>query len=232
MLQLKEKTRGENMEFTVSEAVKQAIPSFKAGVIIYNDIVVDHSPQMLKGRLQLFQESIYFDLQETPISQIKELAEWRAVFKAIGTDPSRYRPSSESLYRRIQKQQFIPSIHSAADVNNFFSLYYKIPIGIYDADQINGNILIDIGTDEDEYMAINGRTVQFAHKLVTKDAIGPFGSPIVDSERTAVTYKTKRAIQIVYLLPSMQQSECEKLVSSIQSMFMQIHGGETFVQII
>lgn len=232
MLQLKEKTRGENMEITVSEAVKQAIPSFKAGVIIYNDIVVDHSPQILKGRLQLFQESIYFDLQETPISQIKELAEWRAVFKAIGTDPSRYRPSSESLYRRIQKQQFIPSIHSAADVNNFFSLYYKIPIGIYDADQINGNILIDIGTDEDEYMAINGRTVQFAHKLVTKDAIGPFGSPIVDSERTAVTYKTKRAIQIVYLLPSMQQSECEKLVSSIQSMFMQIHGGETFVQII
>lgn len=232
MLQLKEKTRGENMEITVSEAVKQAIPSFKAGVIIYNDIVVDHSPQMLKGRLQLFQESIYFDLQGTPISQIKELAEWRAVFKAIGTDPSRYRPSSESLYRRIQKQQFISSIHSAADVNNFFSLYYKIPIGIYDADQINGNISIDIGTDEDEYLAINGRTVQFTRKLVTKDAIGPFGSPIVDSERTAVTYKTKRAIQIVYLLPSMEQSECEQLVSSIQSMFTQIHGGGAFVQII
>lgn len=220
------------MEITVSEAVKQAIPLFKAGVIIYNDIVVDHSPQMLKGRLQLFQESIYFDLQETSISQIKELAEWRAIFKAIGTDPSRYRPSSESLYRRIQKQQFIPSIHSAADVNNFFSLYYKIPIGIYDADQINGNILIDIGIDEDEYLAINGRTVQFARKLVTKDAIGPFGSPIVDSERTAITYKTKRAIQIAYLLPSMEQSECEQLVSSIQSMFTQIHGGEAFAQII
>ncbi|MBB5326303.1 DNA/RNA-binding domain of Phe-tRNA-synthetase-like protein [Anoxybacillus tepidamans] len=220
------------MEITVSEAVKQAIPLFKAGVIIYNDIVVDHSPQMLKGRLQLFQESIYFDLQETSISQIKELAEWRAIFKAIGTDPSRYRPSSESLYRRIQKQQFIPSIHSAADVNNFFSLYYKIPIGIYDAEQINGNILIDIGTDEDEYLAINGRTVQFARKLVTKDAIGPFGSPIVDSERTAITYKTKRAIQIAYLLPSMEQSECEQLVSSIQSMFTQIHGGEAFAQII
>jgi DNA/RNA-binding domain of Phe-tRNA-synthetase-like protein len=220
------------MEIVVSTAVKQALPQFKAGVIVYNNIVVDHSPQMLKGRLQLFQESIYFDLQETPIAEIPELAEWRAIFKTIGTDPSRYRPSSESLYRRIQKQNFISSIHSAADVNNFFSLYYKIPIGIYDADKIHGNISIDIGTDSDEYIAINGRTVNFARKLVTKDALGPFGSPIVDSERTAVTHETKHAIQIVYLLPSMERNQCEKLVNSIQKMFTQIHGGEAFIQII
>ncbi len=220
------------MEIVVSTAVKQALPQFKAGVIVYNNIVVDHSPQMLRGRLQLFQESIYFDLQETPIADIPELAEWRSIFKAIGTDPSRYRPSSESLYRRIQKQNFISSIHSAADVNNFFSLYYKIPIGIYDADKINGNISIDIGTDSDEYIAINGRTVNFARKLVTKDALGPFGSPIVDSERTAVTHETKHAIQIVYLLPSMERNQCEKLVNSIQKMFTQIHGGEAFIQII
>ncbi|MBA2874655.1 B3/B4 domain-containing protein [Thermaerobacillus caldiproteolyticus] len=220
------------MEIVVSAAVKQALPPFKAGVIIYNNIVVDHSPQMLKGRLQLFQESIYFDLQDTPIADIPELAEWRAAFKAIGTDPSRYRPSSESLYRRIQKQNFIPSIHSAADVNNFFSLYYKIPIGIYDLDKLQGNISIDIGTDRDEYIAINGRTVNFARKLVTKDELGPFGSPIVDSERTSVTQETKNAIQFVYLLPSMKQEQCEKLVNSIQSMFIQIHGGEAFHQII
>ncbi|WP_374718975.1 B3/B4 domain-containing protein [Parageobacillus toebii] len=220
------------MDVVVAETIKQMIPEFKVGIILYNHIVVDDSPQMLKGRLQLFQESIYFDLQETAIADIPELAEWRRAFKTIGTDPSRYRPSSESLYRRIQKKNFIPTIHSAADVNNFFSLYYKIPIGIYDLDKLEGPITIDIGTDQDEYIAINGRTVNFSHKLVSKDIHGPFGSPIVDSQRTAVTKETKNAVQIVYLLPSMKQEQCEKLLQSMQKMFLQIHGGDTVFQLV
>ncbi len=229
---MKLKTRGEHMNINISQTLKHIIPTFKVGVITYNNIVVDDSPQMLKGRLQLFQESIYFEWHEKPIIEMKEINEWRQIFKAIGTDPSRYRPSSESLYRRIQKQQFIPSIHSAADINNFFSLYYKIPIGIYDADQIKGDISIEVGTEEDQYQAINGRHVQFAKKLIAKDELGPFGSPIVDSERTAVTYSTKQAIQIVYLSPAMEQTECAKMISSIQSMFTQIHGGESTMKII
>jgi DNA/RNA-binding domain of Phe-tRNA-synthetase-like protein len=220
------------MDVVVAETIKQMIPEFKVGIILYNHIVVDDSPQMLKGRLQLFQESIYFDLQETAIADIPELAEWRRIFKTIGTDPSRYRPSSESLYRRIQKKNFIPTIHSAADVNNFFSLYYKIPIGIYDLDKLEGPITIDIGTDQDEYIAINGRTVNFSHKLVSKDIHGPFGSPIVDSQRTAVTKDTKNAVQIVYLLPSMKQEQCEKLLQSMQKMFLQIHGGDAAFQLV
>lgn len=220
------------MDIAVSEAIKQAIPEFKIGVILYNHIVVDDSPQMLKGKLQLFQESIYFDLQETAVADILELAEWRRIFKAIGTDPSKYRPSSESLYRRIQKKNFVPTIHSAADVNNFFSLYYKIPIGIYDLDKLEGSVAVEIGTDQDEYIAINGRTVNFSRKLVSKDIHGPFGSPIVDSQRTAVTKDTKNAVQIVYLLPSMTQEQCKKLLQSMQNMFLQIHGGDATLQII
>jgi DNA/RNA-binding domain of Phe-tRNA-synthetase-like protein len=220
------------MKAVVAETIKQMIPEFKVGIILYNHIVVDDSPQMLKGRLQLFQESIYFDLQETAIADIPELAEWRRTFKTIGTDASRYRPSSESLYRRIQKKNFIPTIHSAADVNNFFSLYYKIPIGIYDLDKLEGPITIDIGTDQDEYIAINGRTVNFSRKIVSRDIHGPFGSPIVDSQRTAVTKETKNAVQIVYLLPSMKEEQCEKLLQSMQNMFIQIHGGDATFQLV
>jgi DNA/RNA-binding domain of Phe-tRNA-synthetase-like protein len=220
------------MGIAVSKAIKLTIPEFKIGVILYHHIVVDDSPQMLKGKLQLFQESIYFDLQETAVADIPELAEWRRIFKAIGTDPSRYRPSSESLYRRIQKKSFIPTIHSAADVNNFFSLYYKIPIGIYDLDKLEGPVAVEIGTDQDEYIAINGRAVNFSRKLVSKDIHGPFGSPIVDSQRTAVTKDTKNAMQIVYLLPSMTQEQCKKLLQSMQNMFLQIHGGNATFQIV
>ncbi|MED4876868.1 phenylalanine--tRNA ligase beta subunit-related protein [Anoxybacillus geothermalis] len=220
------------MPCVVSEQLKQRLPSAKFGIIRYRHIDIGDSPQMLKGRLELFQESIYIELQEKPIADIPELAEWRRAFKQIGTDPSRYRPSSESLYRRIQKKNFIPSIHSAVDVNNFFSLYYKIPLGIYDLDRIEGTVAITIGTEQDEYIALNGRPVNFADKLVSKDERGPFGSPIVDSERTAVTRETKNALQIVYFLPSMSEDAARRQLQAIQTMFVQIHGGEADAQLL
>ncbi|MCG6794195.1 B3/4 domain-containing protein [Geobacillus sp. YHL] len=219
------------MKCVISEQLKQRLPSGKFGVIRYHHIEVSDSPQMLRGRLELFQESLYIELQEKSIADIPEMVEWRRTFKQTGTDPSRYRPSSESLYRRIQKKSFIPPIHSAADINNFFSLYYKIPLGIYDLDRINGTVTLTIGTEQDEYIALNGRTVNFANKLVSKDERGPFGSPIVDSERTAVTRETKNALQIVYFLPSTPEETAKRQLQAIQTMFVQIHGGEADAQL-
>jgi DNA/RNA-binding domain of Phe-tRNA-synthetase-like protein len=221
-----------HMKCIISEELKQRLPSGKFGVIRYHHIEIGDSPQMLKGRLELFQKSIYFELQEKAIADIPELAEWRQAFKQIGTDPGRYRPSSESLYRRIQKKNFVPSIHSAVDVNNFFSLYYKIPLGIYDLDCIQGSVMITVGTEQDEYIALNGRSVNFANKLVSKDEHGPFGSPIVDSKRTAVTKGTKNALQIVYFLPSIPEDVANRQLQAIQTMFTQIHGGEADAQLL
>jgi DNA/RNA-binding domain of Phe-tRNA-synthetase-like protein len=213
------------LEIQISPSIKKQIQDFKIGVIIYENITVSDSPQMLKGRLQLFQESIFFDLQSKQINEIPGIQEWRTIFKQLGTDPNRYRPSVEALYRRIQKQNYLPTIHSAADVNNFFSLKYEVPIGIYDLNKIEGTIEIKVGTSDDEYTALNGRTVNMDKKLLSADNIGPFGSPYVDSERTAVTYDTKNAIQIVYLKPSTDENEAKQLIESLQKMFIHIHGG-------
>ena len=220
------------MKVVISEYLKKKIHNLKIGVIVYNNITVSESPQMLKGRLQLFQESLYFDLEKTAVSDVPEIGEWRAIFKQVGTDPNRYRHSAESLFRRVSKQNYIPSIHSAADVNNFFSLYYKVPSGIYDLDKLSGDISLEVGTEKDEYIGINGRVMNFKDKLVSKDESGPFGSPIVDSQRTAVTVETKNAIQIVYLLPSFDLAQCNNIVASISNMFTQIHGGEAVDKVI
>ena len=53
---------------------------------------------MLKGRLQLFQESIYFELEDKKVIDVPGIEEWRHVFKKTGKDPNRYRHSAEALY--------------------------------------------------------------------------------------------------------------------------------------
>lgn len=186
---------------------------------------------MLKGRLQLFQESIFFDLEEKNVSDLKGIKEWRTVFKRTGKDPNRYRHSAESLYRRVKNQQFLQTINSAIDLNNFFSLQYEIPIGIYDLKALSGDVKIRLGNEGEEYRGLNGRINNIHNLIITEDDNGPFGSPFVDSERSSVSNATKNAIQIVYLRPSMTTDEAEKMVQSLLNMFIQIHGGEAKFEI-
>lgn len=214
------------MEIQVSSELCRMVPGFTAGIIHYRNIEVGPSPQMLKGRLQLFQESIFFDLEEKKVTDLDGVKEWREIFKKTGKDPNRYRHSAEALYRRVQKQNYLQTVHSAIDVNNFFSLEYQVPIGIYDSDKIDGDIELRLGEEGEEYTGLNGRSNSLQNLIVSADENGAFGSPFVDSERTAVSTETKSALQIIYLRPSHGVEKNNKLTESLMNMFIQIHGGE------
>jgi DNA/RNA-binding domain of Phe-tRNA-synthetase-like protein len=220
------------LEIQLSHELIEQIPNFKLGIIKYRDIIVGDSPQMLRGRLQLFQESIYFDLENKNVTELSGIQEWRTVFKKYGKDPNRYRPSVEALYRRVQKQNYLASVQSAIDINNFFSLQYQVPIGIYDQNLLKGSLSIRLGREGEEYTGLNGRRNSLNHLIVSSDEIGPFGSPFVDSDRTPVTFATKNALQIIYLRPSTDDENANKLTESLMSMFTQIHGGEASFQIL
>jgi len=112
-------------------------------------------------------------------------------------------------------------------LNNFFSLQYEIPIGIYDSGNLEGSIMIRIGKEGEEYSGLNGRSNSLQHLIVAADAQGPFGSPFVDSEKTAVTESVTQAVHIIYLRPSMSLASAKKMVSSLADMFTQIHGGHS-----
>jgi DNA/RNA-binding domain of Phe-tRNA-synthetase-like protein len=214
------------LEIRIAKDLSELIPNFKLGVIFYSGIKIGESPQMLKGRLQLFQESIFFDLEGSSVAELEGLKEWRQIFKTTGKDPNRYRPSVEALYRRIGKQNFLPSVQSAIDLNNFFSLQYQVPIGIYDIDQLKGDISVRLGKSNEEYTGLNGRSNSLDKLIVSSDQLGPFGSPFVDSSRASVSETTTNALQLIYLRPSTNFNDAQRLTESLMKMFVQIHGGD------
>jgi DNA/RNA-binding domain of Phe-tRNA-synthetase-like protein len=222
----------ETLEIQISSELLNLIPDFKIGIIEYKNITVADSPHMLKGRLQMFQESIYFELEDKNVTELPGIQEWRNIFKQTGKDPNRYRPSVEALYRRVKKQNFLPSVQSAIDVNNFFSLQYQVPIGIYDCEKLSGPITVRVGQDKEDYLGLNGRINSLEHLIISSDDNGPFGSPFVDSERSPVTENTKNALQIIYLRPSINLENAKNLTESLMNMFIQIHGGEASFRIL
>ncbi len=220
------------LEIHISQELCTFVPNFKVGVIHYRNINVAQSPQMIKGRMQLFQESLYFELEDKNVNELEGIKEWRQLFKTIGKDPNRYRHSAEALYRRVKKQNYLQPVNSSIDLNNFFSLQYEMPIGIYDLEKLTGDISIRLGKEGEEYLGLNGRPNSLHRLIVSVDEVGPFGSPFVDSERTCVSEETTSAVQTIYLRPSHSKEDAQKLVESLMEMYIEVHGGEGEFEII
>lgn len=196
------------------------------GMNYYSKTTVSASPKMLKGRLQLFQEQLYFDLLDKEPSDFPGVAEWQSIRK-IFTPPDEALPLAlETIMQQIQDREYIPSFHSAEDLNTFFSLQYEIPAVIYDADEITGDVELSIGTQADGYEGLNGRFNTFGNQLLFSDDYSPFGSPYVDSIRTAVTEESENVLQLLFIRPSLPATDARQLTEACGKMFTSINGGD------
>ncbi|SDE58331.1 B3/4 domain-containing protein [Kordiimonas lacus] len=126
------------------------------------------------------------------------IANVRAAFKACGKDPSRYRPSSEALTRRVIAGKPLYQVNNVVDSGNLVSLMTGIPIGIYDTAKIDGDMQLTIGVKGDSYNGIGRGSINLEGLPVLKDDKGPFGTPFSDSARTAVTEDTTNIVIVLF----------------------------------
>jgi DNA/RNA-binding domain of Phe-tRNA-synthetase-like protein len=124
----------------------------------------------------------------------------RALYKHFGIDPTRVRPSSEALLRRLKKGEGLPRVNSIVDVANALSVQLQVPVGLYDLDKVKGEELaIRLGAEGESYMGIGKEKVNVAGRICVADAAGPCGNPSSDSARTMITTATERAAWIYFL---------------------------------
>jgi len=122
----------------------------------------------------------------------------RTMYKRVGLDPTKTRPSSEALLRRVRKGDALPRINSLVDICNWCSLEFQLPYGLYDASRIDGDIELRLGREGESYPGIRKDEVHVAGRLTLADRQGPFGNPTSDSARTMVTTSTVSAVVVIF----------------------------------
>jgi DNA/RNA-binding domain of Phe-tRNA-synthetase-like protein len=178
----------------ISEQLKNLNKKISLGIVIC-DVKVSKSGDAILELLRIEEERVSAFTLDTYRNETLEAS--RAIYKALGKDPSRYRISSDSLFRRLIKNKGMYYVNNVVDINNIISLKTLWSVGAYDLDAIKGDIVYGVGTDE-VYEGI-GRGVLNINKLpVLIDDFGPFGSATSDSLRTMVTDKTKRVMMVVH----------------------------------
>lgn len=134
-------------------------------------------------------------------ADVPGVAETRALFHALGIDPTKHRPSSEALLRRVLQGKGLPVVNPVVDACNLCSLEHQLPLGLYDRDKLRGEVVVRLGRDHESYVGLRGQHVNLDARLLLADDDGPFGAPTSDSLRTSIT-PDARNVAIVLFCPA------------------------------
>ncbi len=132
------------------------------------------------------------------ISAYPPVTAMRRLFKAAGCDPSRYRPASEALLRRLVKGNDLPAIQPLVDLNNCLSAEMAVPCCVMCEGTFGSSLVFRAGTPGESYQSLRG-PFQIVGKPVLADEEGPLDTPITGNERVKVLSDTRRAWLVAYL---------------------------------
>ena len=145
-------------------------------------------------------------------SDIDGLDPARRLYRAFGIDPTRTRPSSEALLRRALQGKPLPRILNAVDLCNLCALRFLLPIGLYDAASVRGDVTLRRGLPGEMYQGVRKDEVHLEGRPVLADQQGPFGNPTADSLRTAVTAETRALWMVIFGPITLPASQMETYV--------------------
>ena len=169
-----------------SERIATRLHKLQLGILTFKGAIQPSSEkfwELVDSESKKIREHIKSD----EITKIPTIASTREGYKVCGKDPSRYRPSADSLVRRIIKGNDLYKVNNVVDVLNLISLRTGYSIGGYNFSKISGKVQLDIGTAEDRYVGIGRGELNIEGLPVLRDSEGPFGSPTSDSERTMIS---------------------------------------------
>ena len=126
------------------------------------------------------------------------VAAMRKLFRGAGCDPTRYRPASEALLRRLVKGAELPAIHPLVDVNNCLSAELAVPCCVMKEGSLGSSLVFRPGAAGESYESLRG-PFNAEGKPLLVDEIGPIDTPITGSERVKVHSETEKAWLVVYL---------------------------------
>ena len=184
------------MKLTISNALLERLPHFSISAYTFTltKKEVEKQSDAVTSLFQQLTKTYRSKYQLEDVVTIPRIKHIRDGYKKLKKDPSHTRPACEALLRRILKYGEIYRLGDVIDIGNYISLLLMKSVCMVDADAIEGDIFIRIGTKEDYYEGIHRGILNVENLPLYEDAISPFGNPTSDTLRTAITSKTKHIL--------------------------------------
>jgi DNA/RNA-binding domain of Phe-tRNA-synthetase-like protein len=185
------------MKIIVSQEIESVCPTF-VGAAVEAQVVNTPYSKELWDEIHAMEDRFRQELTTESLKDLPSIAATRRVYKACGKDPSRYRPASEQLIRRMLQGKELYQIDTLVDLINLASIAYGYSIGGFDADKFVGDTLtLGVGREGEPYEGIGRGMLNIAGLPVYRDAEGGVGTPTSDHERTKMTLATTHLVVLI-----------------------------------
>ena len=159
--------------------------------------LVDHDAKQLAAVRGDVAERARATYPLTGLAENPTVAALRRLFRQAGCDPTRYRPASEALLRRLLRGEGLPEIHPLVDLNNCLSAELAVPVCVMDRGSLQPPFVWRAGRAGESYESLKG-PFNLEGKPLLLDALGPCDAPITGGERVKVLPDTTRAWLVAY----------------------------------
>lgn len=170
----------------------------RLGLLVLEGVTVREGDPVLVAEVDGYCAELRAKYGDGKSAEVPGAADARTLYKALGLDPTKYRPSSEALLRRALKGEALYRINTLVDALNLSSLRFQLPFGLYDLARVEPPVVLRKGTAGESYEGIRKGPVHVEGRPVLVDAQGPFGNPTSDSARTMITLDAKTALVVAY----------------------------------
>jgi DNA/RNA-binding domain of Phe-tRNA-synthetase-like protein len=197
----------------------------RVGLLVLEGVSVRERGPALVAEVDALCASLRQRYGEGKSSEVPGTADARTLYKALGIDPTKTRPSNEALLRRALKGETLYRINTLVDALNLCSLREQVPFGLYDADRVEPPVLLRKGSAGEAYEGIRKGPVSVEGRPVLVDARGPFGNPTSDSLRTSITLETRNALVIAYAPAGYASERLDRVLDATAETLTRFCGG-------
>ena len=215
----------------VSQEIESVCPEF-VGACVEAQVMNSPYCEELWQEIKALGERFRNELTTESLKDMTSIAATRRVYKACGKDPSRYRPASEALIRRMLQGKELYQRDTLVDLVNLASIAYGYSIGGFDADKFVGNTLtLGIGREGEPYEGIGRGLLNICGLPVYRDAEGGVGTPTSDNERTKMTLDTRHLVVLINGYDGNEQRvrENAEYIQQLLCKYCQSDGGSYFI---
>ena len=219
------------MNIIVSNEIETVCPGF-VGACVEANVVNTTFSESLWNDIKEMGERYRQELTTDSLKEMSGIAATRRVYKACGKDPSRYRPASESLIRRMLQGKNLYQIDTLVDLINLASIAYGYSIGGFDADKFVGDtITLGVGKEGEPYEGIGRGMINIQGLPVYRDLQGGVGTPTSDHERTKISLDTKHLVVLINGYDGKEERVIEnaRFIQNLLRKYAQSDGGRFFV---
>ncbi len=151
--------------------------------------------------------------EQYTLEQVKDEPLFRAYrdfFWRVGVDPTKTRPASEALVRRILVGKMLPTINTAVDAYNLASIRTGIPIAAFDAGALGGELSMRFAEEGEAFLGIGMAApviLQENQVILTDEDEIIAVYPYRDSDATKITLATKTVHIVACGVPGVEREK-------------------------